>query len=252
MPVTARGNCDLIEVFSSCQGEGPLVGCRQIFIRLAGCNLDCNYCDTPWHPQSQCRLESEPGSGTFIPCNNPVQFTHVTDHLSTWIKRTPNLHHSISITGGEPLCQAEALRGWLPVLASLLPIYLETNGTLPEALTGLLSHIRWVSMDMKLPSQTGQPSYWEKHRAFLAACRQAGVETFVKVVCDAGTPLAELEMAASLVAQMSPSSPLILQPLSTRSGKTPIDALFSFQTHLSGIHADVRIIPQVHVLMDMP
>ncbi|MDX9694125.1 MAG: 7-carboxy-7-deazaguanine synthase QueE, partial [Methanothermobacter sp.] len=44
----------IMEVFSSIQGEGLLVGCRQIFIRFAGCNLNCKYCDTPEsrNPQS--------------------------------------------------------------------------------------------------------------------------------------------------------------------------------------------------------
>ena len=36
----------IIEIFSSFQGEGLLIGERQIFVRFAGCNLDCNYCDT--------------------------------------------------------------------------------------------------------------------------------------------------------------------------------------------------------------
>ena len=34
------------EIFDSIQGEGPYVGCRQIFIRFCGCNILCDYCDT--------------------------------------------------------------------------------------------------------------------------------------------------------------------------------------------------------------
>ena len=36
----------LVEVFSSFQGEGLYVGQRQLFIRFAGCNLRCRFCDT--------------------------------------------------------------------------------------------------------------------------------------------------------------------------------------------------------------
>ena len=34
------------EIFSSIQGEGPVVGYKQLFIRFCGCNLNCAYCDT--------------------------------------------------------------------------------------------------------------------------------------------------------------------------------------------------------------
>ena len=35
------------EIFSGIQGEGVLVGVRQIFLRFHGCQLHCRYCDTP-------------------------------------------------------------------------------------------------------------------------------------------------------------------------------------------------------------
>ena len=36
---------DILEIFSSLQGEGPFAGVKQIFIRFNKCNLTCRYCD---------------------------------------------------------------------------------------------------------------------------------------------------------------------------------------------------------------
>ena len=38
----------VVEKFTSVNGEGPLSGQLVVFIRFAGCNLNCSYCDTTW------------------------------------------------------------------------------------------------------------------------------------------------------------------------------------------------------------
>ena len=118
----------LVEVFSSVQGEGVLIGCRQVFIRLAGCNLACSYCDTPVEAPESCRIESVSGSGQFHQAANPVSRETILALVREWRREAPHLHHSISVTGGEPLEQVDGLRSWLPALREILPIRYNDEG----------------------------------------------------------------------------------------------------------------------------
>lgn len=252
MPAIAEAKSSLVEIFSSCQGEGPLIGCRQVFVRFSGCNLDCRYCDTVWAPQDNCRIETSPGSGQFQTHPNPVNCGALIDTLEAWHQVAPGLHHSLSITGGEPLCHEATLIDWLPKLAKLLPVYLETNGTLPAALGNLIQHLSWVSMDIKLPSLSGLEPFWDEHRSFLDICSRASCTTIAKVVCDHTTPVEELQQAAHLVAEACPDAPLVLQPLTVPGRTLSLQPYFPLQQSLASIHGDVRIIPQVHTLVNMP
>lgn len=251
MPATVLTKGSLIEIFSSLQGEGPLVGARQVFLRLAGCNLDCSYCDTPFVPGPTFRVETEPGSGSSRDLPNPVAVQDLLHLLSPWNKNFPGLHHSLSLTGGEPLLQTDFLSELLPELKKLWPVYLETNGTLPEALECLVPYLHWVSMDIKLASVTGFPTPWVQHRAFIEAA--LGTELIVKTVFGSETPLAELEQAAHLLRETAPQALWVLQPV-TRRGRVeiPPQHILAWHSHLSQIHPHLRLIPQLHVFLELP
>ncbi|MEE4253997.1 MAG: 7-carboxy-7-deazaguanine synthase QueE [Desulfuromusa sp.] len=248
MPTPLIPRADLIEIFSSIQGEGVLVGCRQIFIRFPGCNLNCRYCDTDFIKTDSCQIESSPGSGKLISFENPVAFVNVKNLLAEWVSELPSSHHSISITGGEPLLHGQLLLSWLPELRKILPVYLETNGTLPDQLEPLIQHLDWVSMDIKLHSQTGLRTEWETHRQFLEIANQT--DCYVKLVVGDKTPDLELQLAADLVSTVSKRIPIVLQPV-TVDGQIKISTnkILQMQALIADTHSDVRVIPQTHRFM---
>ena len=244
-------NATLVELFSSIQGEGPYVGYRQAFLRFHGCNLDCAYCDTVQpSPPPVCRVESEPGTGVFRELPNPVSLAVVVEILTEWRTHCAGLHHSFSITGGEPLLYRDLLVEWLPVLRSLCPLYLETNGTLPEHLAAVIDHLDFISMDIKLPSASGCAPLWKTHRKFLEVAVQR--EVFVKVIVGPDTSTEEIDAACLIIRDVDPSIPLILQPV-TRSGGSAVPAwlLLKFQEQAARSLGDVRVIPQTHVFLNL-
>ncbi|QXE91149.1 7-carboxy-7-deazaguanine synthase QueE [Geomonas subterranea] len=240
----------LVECFSSIQGEGVLVGLRQVFIRFSGCNLNCNYCDTPGMSAvpDQCQLELTPGRRDFFKVPNPVPLERVATLIESWTAAWPGIHHSISVTGGEPLLFGTLLEEWLPVLKKLLPIYLETNGTLPDALAPLIPHLDSIGMDIKLPSSSGSPELWDQHHAFLEVAAMKDV--FVKIVVSQGTEDWEIQRSCAMIAAVDPAIPLILQPMTRDDGSIGIDALRTLELQeLCSSLREVRVIPQTHKFM---
>ena len=121
----------IIEIFSSFQGEGLLIGERQIFVRFAGCNLNCNYCDTN-------DSKSEKSGRLMTPQS-------VTDEINKLL--TPDCR-SISFTGGEPSLYPDFINEVSKLTD--LKIMLETNGTLPDNIDSI-EKLDMVSLDIKLP-----------------------------------------------------------------------------------------------------
>nr|WP_320115994.1 7-carboxy-7-deazaguanine synthase QueE [uncultured Desulfuromonas sp.] len=248
MPVTAVTDLPVVELFSSIQGEGPLVGCRQVFLRLAGCNLNCAYCDTDFQPTDQARIETQPGSEQFLFWENPLKIERVMTHLRAWQQHCPKLHHSLSLTGGEPLLHGDALKEWLPQLRTLVPIQLETNGTLPQALELVIDQVDWVVMDIKLESQTREATPWTQHAAFLRVARQRSCS--VKLVVGPGTSEEELLQAAQMVRDNAPDAEVFLQPR-TVDGQCSLNGriLLQWQELMAEQGVRARVVPQTHCFL---
>jgi 7-carboxy-7-deazaguanine synthase len=118
----------VIEIFRSIQGEGRSQGFPAVFVRLAGCNLDCKWCDTRYAREG----------GDEMPCNE------IFSAISTF----PGSR--ICITGGEPLLQGDQL---LLLLQSLhgkgYRTEIETNGTIDFR---PFQPYASICMDVKCPS----------------------------------------------------------------------------------------------------
>jgi 7-carboxy-7-deazaguanine synthase len=235
----------VVEIFSSIQGEGPFVGCRQIFLRLPQCNLKCPYCDTETGIPEQFRMETIPGSRCFSDVKNPITQDELVEFLESY---DYSLHHSLSLTGGEPLLWADELRELLPLIRKKnLKIYLETNGTLTFQLDKILPLVDIISMDIKLPF--GQQDFWDAHKTFLRKSLEK--EVFIKIVVDENTKIQDLLKARDLIAEVDPTLLAILQPVTTiRDIKTPKPSqLLDWQRLYLEKLINVRVIPQTHVFM---
>ncbi|MDY6267617.1 MAG: 7-carboxy-7-deazaguanine synthase QueE [Selenomonadaceae bacterium] len=239
-------NENLIEIFSSIQGEGKYVGCRQVFVRFEGCNLDCRYCDTENAPGAHpaCQVETHAGSRTFEQVKNPLSVADAARRINGLLAETP--HQAVSFTGGEPLLHApfiHALRQEIGV-----PFFLETNGTLAKQLESILPDIDIISMDIKLPSILSRP-VWDAHRAFLALARQK--DLYVKLVIAAETGEEEFQQAIRLVAEQAPEALLILQPVTPYGGveACPPERVLAMQAAALKQLKDVRVIPQTHKMI---
>ncbi len=231
------------EAFVSFQGEGLLVGRRQLFLRFAGCPLRCRYCDTP---ESLVRTKNFVVEGREHP--NPVSINVLAAEVALLTEDGPVVD-GVSLTGGEPLAQSGFLASLLRSVPLPHPRLLETSGTLPSSLGKVIDRIDVVSMDVKLPSNTGETAFWGEHERFLQI---AGEKAYVKILVDNSTATGELVRALSLIARTSPATPVFLQPVTPEQGEDTLsfDRISDFFAIARDLVGDVRVVPQTHKMLN--
>ncbi len=239
------------EIFSSFQGEGPLIGRRQVFVRTAGCNLSCSYCDSPKFRRDVkfCGVEDLSAPGLFRQAENPVYLSWTMEQvLALWTTGTT----SVSITGGEPLCQPEFARALaMSCSAENLPVYFETNGFSRSRFSRLIDWIDFAAVDIKLPSHRAcPPSKWsrlvENEIACIEGSSRAGVATIAKVVILDSTSTEEIESLCPRLEGLEMT--LVLQPASG-GGKPAPEKLILLHEAASEHLGEVVVIPQAHKMM---
>lgn len=243
----------LAEVFASYQGEGPLVGVRQVFLRLRGCELTCRYCDTSAARSftGAGRLERDPGSDQWEPLPSPLTVEQVLEPVLGLAERFQP--HSVSITGGEPLLQAEFLSELLPRLKQAgLATYLDTACCYPDSMALIAPWVDIVSADIKLPSTLIKPLPFAD---FAVTWRNIEHDRFVKIVLTSAVTPEELEAACRQLHDVDTKAQVILQPVTPPEApnqrlRPPTGAaLFALAAVCGRYFPGYRIIPQCHPLL---
>lgn len=225
---------NIIEIFRSIQGEGQYAGASQVFVRFFECNMHCVWCDTPHSIGDTTRRYDE----------------YTVDELMDRVLKLWDDCHSVSLTGGEPLLQADFIKTLTPCLKEhKMRVYLETNGVLPDELNKVIDTVDIVAMDLKLPSSTRCRPYWAEHERFLKIARQK--EVFVKTVISSETDRADVLRSADLVGGIDPDILFILQPNYFDRQNGVLDKCLSYQKDCSGRLSNVRVLPQVHKYMQL-
>lgn len=237
------------EMFVSYQGEGARVGEKQLFVRFAGCNLRCRYCDTPDSLVRVPTCEITFPGGESVSAPNPLSITDLAVLVERFFREDPRIAR-VSLTGGEPMLQQRFIAAWLRTAPPPVGCMLETAATVVGGLDDLLPHIAMVSADIKLPSNSGERPLWHHHRQFLAKCGRA--EVYLKMPVSDDTAEDQVRAGARLAHETIPGATLYLQPItdpSSGSWQARPSRLMQLLAAAAAEMPRVMLLPQMHKLL---
>lgn len=208
----------VFEIFRSIQGEGILTGLPTVFVRMAGCNLRCAWCDTEY--------ARDPDSG------EERTLDEVFGEVASFKTR------DVCVTGGEPLLQ----EGTLALVEGLVTeghrVTLETNGSLPvDKVLGLDDKKVIISMDVKCPS-SGMSD-----RNLLENISKLRPGDQLKFIIEDGK---DLDFAKKVLEEHRPDCHVIFQPV---WGQDDMSWIADRVVKEGLAHHGVRVMVQLHKVL---
>lgn len=159
------GTLKINEIFPALQGEGSFAGCPMLFIRLAGCNLSCDFCDTEFSTKETLSVKT----------------------IADIIKKSKL--DTVCWTGGEPLLQADKIKEVIRE-TSHFSHHLETNGTIQH---DVLHEFEYIAFSPKDGQTAEEVRYYTQNKI------QGYTYYDIKVVTDLDTVGLELLEYATML-----------------------------------------------------
>ena len=198
------------EIFYSIQGEGTTMGTPTAFVRLAGCNLSCKWCDTEYAKETG----EDMGIGEVI--------ERVEEYGC----------EQVCVTGGEPLCQPDTPKLIDMLLDKGFLVTLETNGS--QSIEVLeCSPTLMISLDIKCPSSG------ESESMLLSNIEMLGPTDQLKFIIGDSK---DYEYAKGLIEKYSPSCIIVMTPV----GGTELKELAEWVLE---DRLRARVLPQLHKII---
>ena len=216
----------VISIFKSIQGEGLMIGIPSSFIRLAGCNLCCRYCDTKevWNAENAVEISVD----------DVVK--KVKEFGVPWV----------TITGGEPLLQLKAVEELVIKLkASGFRVCIETNGTVKPS-SNLLELVDMWSVSPKLKSFGPKIANTNIFKDLLGDVMFKNITSRVYFKFVITEPKTDFEEIKNLIPDGFPTEKVVIQP------NCYVIKYEYLVDYVLNNKIPYRVLPQLHKLINLP
>lgn len=205
----------VVEIFDSIDGEGIYTGCLATFIRLAGCNMRCRYCDTTYS----------------FTGGKEMSIADIVEE----VKRIGNKH--ITLTGGEPLIHSN-VKGLIDSLSDYT-INIETNGSVDVEEYQAENTV--ITMDYKTVSSGENEKMSLRRINSLRSC------DVLKIVCNED----DFENIADMLRICRTEAHIFISPIFKEI--EPVKLVeFAKKLRDSGLTNDIRVQVQLHKIIWKP